>query len=55
MLFIGLLILSIAGAWWTYRDATSRGMRAQGWALFMVLTSCLGLPVYLMVRKRRAT
>jgi len=54
MLLIGLLILSIAGAWWTYRDATSRGMRGQGWALFMVLTSCLGLPVYLMVRKRRA-
>lgn len=54
MLFIGLLVLSVIGAWWTYRDATARGMSGQGWALFMVLTSCLGLPVYLILRKPRA-
>lgn len=51
MLFIGLLILSVIGARWTYRDATTRGMNGQGWALFVVLTSCLGLPIYMMLRK----
>lgn len=55
MLFFALLILSILGAYWTYRDATARGMKGQSWALFMVLTSCLGLPFYLMLRKPRAT
>lgn len=54
MLFIPLLILSVVVAYWTYRDATARGMSGQGWALFIVLTSGLGLPIYLMLRKPRA-
>ena len=53
MLFIALLILSILGAYWTYRAAASRGMNAREWTLFMVLTSCIGLPVYLMLRSPR--
>lgn len=53
MLFIAVLTMSVIGAYWTYRDATSRHMNGQGWALFMVLTSCLGLPIYLLARKHR--
>jgi cbb3-type cytochrome oxidase subunit 3 len=52
MLVIALLLVSILGAWWVARDANRRGMHAKGWALFMLLTSLIGLPFYLFARRR---
>jgi hypothetical protein len=52
MPLIALLLVSILGAIWVARDAGKRGRKAQGWALFVLLTSLIGLPIYLFARRR---
>jgi drug/metabolite transporter (DMT)-like permease len=55
MTLIAVLAVSAAGAYWTFRDASQRGMRARTWALVMALTSCLALSVYVLVRRPMRT
>ena len=49
MFVIGLLI-----AIWVYRDAQSRGMSGVLWLIIILLTSWLGLIIYLVVRSPKA-
>lgn len=55
MPFVFIFVVSIVATYWTFKDAKSRGMNAQGWALFILLTSMLGLPIYLVVRRPKTT
>lgn len=54
MPIIALTVVTILGAIWVARDAKSRGMHAQRWALVMLLTSMIALPAYLVARKRHS-
>ncbi|MFK7837853.1 MAG: hypothetical protein AB8B60_16710 [Sulfitobacter sp.] len=54
MPFLILFALSIIATYLTYKDASTRRMNAQGWAIFILLTSMIGLPFYLLARKPKA-
>ena len=61
LLFGGLMMFVIGGvvifyiiailiAIWVYKDAKKRDMSAAVWLLIVLLTSCLGCIIYLVVR-----
>lgn len=54
MPLIVLTILSVVAGAYTVQDANKRGMNGVGWGLSVLLTSAAGLPVYLLVRRRKA-
>ena len=43
-------IIAILIAIWVYKDAKKRDMNAAVWLLIVLLTSCLGCIIYLVVR-----
>ena len=51
MPLILLLLASLVVTYLTFKDAQARGMNAKAWSLLMLLTSGLGLPIYLLARK----
>jgi hypothetical protein len=52
MALIFYVIFSVLGTLWVARDTKRHHMNTQGWTLFMLLTSIIGLPVYFFARKR---
>ncbi|TKJ22930.1 MAG: hypothetical protein CEE42_12470 [Promethearchaeota archaeon Loki_b31] len=43
-------IISLLIAIWVYKDAKKRDMNAPVWLLIVLLTSCIGCIIYLVVR-----
>ncbi len=50
-IYVVVFIVAILICVWVYRDAQKRGMNATLWLIIVLLTSILGLIIYLIVRK----
>lgn len=48
-------IIAILIAVWVYRDAQSRGMSGALWLIIVIIAGLLGLIIYIVVRKPKAT
>jgi hypothetical protein len=46
-----IYVIAIAIAVWVYNDAKRRDMNAAVWLLIVLLTSCIGCIIYLIVRE----
>ena len=51
IIIVIICVLSIAIAVWVYNDAKRRDMNAAVWLLIVLLTSCIGCIIYLIVRE----
>ncbi len=47
------LILNVIASYLVFKDAAARDMNAIAWALFILLSSMLGLPFYLIARRSK--
>jgi len=43
-------VIALLTAIWVYKDAKKRDMNAAVWLLIVLLTSCIGCIIYLVVR-----
>jgi len=48
-------IIGIVLCIWVYRDAEKRGMSGVMWLIIVLITSFIGLIIYLVVRKDKST
>ncbi len=55
VILLGWFIISILLCIWVYRDAERRGMNGALWLIIVLLTGLIGLIIYLVVRKDKAT
>lgn len=46
-----IYVIAILIAVWVYNDAKKRDMNAAVWLLIVLLTSCIGCIIYLIVRE----
>ena len=51
IIIVIVYIIAIAIAVWVYNDAKKRDMNATMWLLIVLLTSCIGCIIYLIVRE----
>ena len=51
IIIVIISVISIAIAVWVYNDAKRRDMNAVVWLLIVLLTSCIGCIIYLIVRE----
>ncbi|TKJ20341.1 MAG: hypothetical protein CEE42_14835 [Promethearchaeota archaeon Loki_b31] len=51
IIIVIICVISIAIAVWVYNDAKKRDMNAVVWLLIVLLTSCVGCIIYLIVRE----
>jgi len=51
IIIVIICVISIAIAVWVYNDAKKRDMNAVVWLLIVLLTSCIGCIIYLIVRE----
>ncbi|MBA7550893.1 hypothetical protein ES705_43423 [subsurface metagenome] len=51
IIIVIIYVIAIAIAVWVYNDAKKRDMNAVVWLLIVLLTSCIGCIIYLIVRE----
>ena len=51
IIIVIIYVIAIAIAVWVYNDAKKRDMNATMWLLIVLLTSCIGCIIYLIVRE----
>jgi len=51
IIIVIIYVIAILIAVWVYNDAKKRDMNAVMWLLIVLLTSCIGCIIYLIVRE----
>lgn len=51
IIIVIIYVIAILIAVWVYNDAKKRDMNAAVWLLIVLLTSCIGCIIYLIVRE----
>jgi hypothetical protein len=51
IIIVIIYVIAIPIAVWVYNDAKKRDMNAAMWLLIVLLTSCIGCIIYLIVRE----
>ena len=51
IIIVIIYVIAILMAVWVYNDAKKRDMNAAVWLLIVLLTSCIGCIIYLIVRE----
>ena len=51
IIIVIIFVIAILMAVWVYNDAKKRDMNAVMWLLIVLLTSCIGCIIYLIVRE----
>ncbi len=51
IIIVIIYVIAIFIAVWVYNDAKKRDMNAAVWLLIVLLTSCIGCIIYLIVRE----
>jgi hypothetical protein len=52
IIIVIIYVLAILIAVWVYNDAKKRDMNAIVWLLIVLLTSCIGCIIYLIIREK---